>query len=97
MNWRKKSELSVAQIRQHARTVLRYRLRLCAQCGYDRYVEVCHIVAIRKFGPDALLHDINAPSNLAFLCPNCHKDLDTGKLAPQESWTWNYSTEDLGE
>ena len=52
----------------------------CIVCGYDTYVEVCHLKPIGDFPDSALVSDINALSNLVVLCPNHHKELDLGLL-----------------
>ncbi len=67
-------------IRGHARRVMAKTPRVCAVCAYSIYVEVCHVKAIKDFPSDALLTEINALSNLVFLCPNHHKEYDLGIL-----------------
>lgn len=52
----------------------------CANCGYDKHVELCHIKAISSFSEDSKLSDINSESNIIQLCPNCHWELDKGLL-----------------
>ena len=52
----------------------------CRVCGYDTYVELCHIKAIGSFDKSTMLSTINAVENLNFLCPNHHKELDLGLL-----------------
>lgn len=64
----------------HARSVLlkaEPELR-CKGCGYDKHVECCHLKAVASFPQDALVAEVNDPSNLAWLCPNCHWELDHG-------------------
>jgi 5-methylcytosine-specific restriction endonuclease McrA len=87
MRDRRKNEVSVGEIRRHARLVLRFRARKCANCSYDSYVEVCHVKPIAQFDAEATLSEINDPKNLVLLCPNCHKQLDSGHLVFQEEWT----------
>ena len=48
----------------------------CLVCGYSTFVELAHIKAISKFKDKATLREINAKSNLCYLCPNCHKEFD---------------------
>lgn len=48
----------------------------CEKCGYDKYIEVCHIKPIKSFTPDTPLEEINSVSNLVGLCRNCHWELD---------------------
>lgn len=52
----------------------------CANCGYDKHVELCHIKAIKDFSLDNLLGEINAKNNIIQLCPNCHWEFDSGLL-----------------
>lgn len=52
----------------------------CAVCGYDKHIEVCHLIPVSKFDKDALLSEINHINNLVALCPNCHWELDHGHI-----------------
>jgi predicted restriction endonuclease len=53
----------------------------CQICGYSNFLEVCHIKAIADFDDNATIeNDINSLSNLAYLCPNHHKEIDRGLL-----------------
>jgi hypothetical protein len=52
----------------------------CKVCGYSTYVEVCHIKAIADFSKETLIKEINSLSNLIYLCPNHHIELDKGLL-----------------
>lgn len=70
-----------ALVRTRARAAVKDRVRSCANCGYDKHVEVCHIRAIRDFPLTSLLSEINEDSNLVLLCPNCHWEFDNGLLA----------------
>lgn len=65
-------------IRGHARKAI--AATTCAACGYDKCVEVCHRRPVADFPPTATLAEINAPSNLVGLCPNCHWEFDHGML-----------------
>ena len=56
------------------------REKKCQRCGYELFVEICHIKAVSSFSNEALLLEINAPENLIFLCPNCHHEFDAGLL-----------------
>ena len=69
-------------IRQHARKVVKEsgRPQRCQNCGYDKHFEVCHIKGISEFADTDLLSTINATSNLAILCRNCHWELDNHLL-----------------
>lgn len=68
------------RIRELARKVYKdsNRQMKCEKCGYDKYVEICHIKAIKDFDEEAFITDINQLDNLKCLCPNCHKELDLG-------------------
>lgn len=50
--------------------------RACFICGFNKFVEVCHIRAISDFPDETLLEVINNLNNLIYLCPNCHWELD---------------------
>jgi len=69
-------------IRVHARKVMKdnnipYK---CKVCGYSNFLEVCHLKAIADFTSTQLVSEVNALTNLAYLCPNHHKELDRGML-----------------
>lgn len=68
-------------VRQFARTWLKHlRIKPCANCGYDRHVELCHRKAIKDFPDTATLREVNAETNVIQLCPNCHWEYDNGLL-----------------
>ena len=69
-------------IRSHARTTAKNLglLSKCGNCPYNLYVETCHIKSIQEFNDNALLKEINHPSNLIGLCRNCHWEFDNGFL-----------------
>jgi len=72
-----------ARVREHAKRVLRWlnnRKRECVSCGYDKHIEICHIKSISSFDKNVTLNEINDPSNLVLLCPNCHWEFDNGLL-----------------
>jgi hypothetical protein len=48
----------------------------CLVCGYDKHVEVCHIISVADFPGDATISEINALENLVGLCPNHHWEFD---------------------
>lgn len=80
---RHKSRFSVrAKIRVIAKILFveSGRLHECANCGYDKTVNVCHIKAVSDFDDEATIGEINALSNLIGLCPNCHWEYDHGIL-----------------
>lgn len=48
----------------------------CKLCGYDKFVEICHIKAIHTFPENTPISIINSLDNLIALCPNCHWEFD---------------------
>lgn len=79
-----KKEVSQTRISAHARRVLKDSLSSCVFCGYDFVVEAAHIRAVKSFGQEELVKDINAMSNLIPLCPNHHLEFDRGKLSLEQ-------------
>lgn len=75
-----KAEVGRTSIAAHARLVTREWEQRCAVCGYSRHVDAAHLVPVRDFAADALLSEINAPTNLALLCPNHHWEHDHGGI-----------------
>ena len=70
------------KIRQHAKRICKankWYLSKCQKCGYDKYVELCHINPISNFSDNTLICKINSKENICFLCPNCHWELDNLK------------------
>jgi hypothetical protein len=69
-------------IREYARkTLSKSGIEKCCQnCGYDKHVEVCHIKSISSFDLTTIIREINDLTNLIYLCPNCHWELDKGIL-----------------
>jgi len=66
-------------IRTHARLIFfksKNQVVSCANCGYDKHVEVCHKIPITDFNEESKLSQINSLENLVGLCPNCHWELD---------------------
>lgn len=49
---------------------------VCAKCGYDKHVEVCHVKPISSFDKSTPLGVVNSKENLLLLCPNCHWEHD---------------------
>ncbi len=58
--------------------------KLCANCGYDKFYEVCHIKPIQNFDETSVVTEINHIDNLIGLCPNCHWELDHDLLNIQD-------------
>ena len=52
----------------------------CMNCNYKLHIEIGHIIPIGDFTEDTRLSVINAITNLAPLCPNCHWEFDNGLL-----------------
>lgn len=52
----------------------------CANCGYDKHVELCHRKEVSSYPKTAKLGVINAKSNNIQLCRNCHWEFDNGLL-----------------
>lgn len=53
----------------------------CVECGYDTYVEVCHIQDVRSFPESATVAEVNSLDNLVALCRNHHWEFDNGLLS----------------
>lgn len=72
-------------IRAHAKKtyMTSEQKQTCKKCGYDRYVEVCHIRPVSDFPDLALVSEINDISNLVALCPTHHWEYDNGFLKLQ--------------
>lgn len=66
----------------HARLVLeRANIpKVCNICGFEYFVEACHIQAISSFSKDTKIKIVNDISNLVFLCPNHHAMFDGGVI-----------------
>lgn len=56
----------------------------CANCGYSKHVELCHIKAITDFDKSESVWECNKPENIIFLCPNCQWELDYGDLSVED-------------
>jgi len=55
--------------------------QFCFNCGYDKHIDVCHIIAVSSFPDSAVVSEINSLSNLIALCKNCHWEFDNGYLS----------------
>jgi len=82
--FKKKGEVKVQDLRQHAKKVYRSYSRecKCELCGIELpYLpEVAHIMPVAAWTNDALLLEINQLSNLIGLCPSDHKSFDLGHI-----------------
>jgi len=52
----------------------------CYVCGYIKHVELAHIKAVSTYPLTTTVGEINDPSNVVQLCPNCHWEFDNGIL-----------------
>lgn len=57
------------------------KLKICEVCGYDKYIEICHIKSVSSFSENNVIEEINNINNLKCLCPNHHWEFDNLKLA----------------
>lgn len=57
-----------------------YEFNCCDICGYDKHVEVAHIIDVSLWPDTATIREINAPENVRGLCPNHHWEFDNGLL-----------------
>ena len=48
----------------------------CNKCGYTTHNQVCHIKPVSSFNDNSTLGEINNISNLLYLCPTHHWELD---------------------
>ena len=70
-----------AGIRGLCRTWLKHlSIKPCANCGYDKHVELCHIKGVSEFDDSALLCEVNSEENVIQLCRNCHWEFDNGLI-----------------
>ena len=67
-------------VRSRARTVVKDIINVCANCGYSKHVEVCHIKSIASYSLDTKISEVNNRNNLIKLCPNCHWESEHGLL-----------------
>ncbi len=67
-------------VRGHARSVARDIPDKCVVCGYDKYVQVCHVVPISELSDRTKVGEVNVVKNLVKLCPNHHWEHDHGLL-----------------
>lgn len=69
-------------ITKYAKRVMKYseKEKICKNCGYDKHVEICHILSVASFSNESSLYDITNENNLMYLCPNCHWEFDNNIL-----------------
>jgi hypothetical protein len=56
----------------------------CQNCGYDKHIELCHIKPVSSYPDEALIKEVNDPSNLLVLCRNCHWEFDHELISLKE-------------
>lgn len=54
--------------------------RKCKECGYDKWVDMCHVKPVADFPDSALISEINSLENILPLCKNHHWEFDHGLL-----------------
>ena len=64
----------------HAKLVMRNRDYKCCCCGYSLHVEIAHIQQVMSFSNDTLVKVINDPTNMVYLCRNCHWEFENGYI-----------------
>lgn len=64
------------RIRDRAKTLYKDLALECEVCSYAMHVEICHIKPISLFSEGSLVKEVNDRSNIKFLCPNHHWELD---------------------
>lgn len=79
-------------IRSEARRILKNAgiEKKCCICGFDVVVEVHHIRAVTDFPFSATLSEVNAISNLLYLCPNHHVMVDKGLISAEDLDKYRY-------
>lgn len=76
------------RIRELAKKAITNQKRFdkCANCGYDKHVEICHVKPINAFDESSTVAEINSLDNLVGLCPNCHWEFDNNKISLNKEW-----------
>lgn len=70
-----------ALVRSRARTIAKNnRMNSCKICGYNKHVEIAHIIPISTFPEETLLSEVNDITNLVALCRNHHWEFDRGEI-----------------
>jgi hypothetical protein len=67
-----------SKIRDHAQRVMKDIPKICALTGYDKHVQICHILPIHKFSLETPLSIVDDKRNLILLSPNAHWEVDHG-------------------
>ena len=71
-----------SSVRSHANKIYfnSNKTKACFVCGYDKFVEICHIESVSAFSDTSTINEINDIDNLVALYPNHHKEFDAGFL-----------------
>ena len=54
--------------------------KACAVCGYNKHIEIAHVISVSSFSDDTFIGEINDIKNLIPLCPNHHWEFDNNLL-----------------
>lgn len=82
-----KIELSLLSFHAKVRGLARSRYnkpKICAACGYNLHVDICHIKPVASFSDDTKLLIVNDPNNLIALDKRCHWEFDHGFLTLEQ-------------
>lgn len=85
--YKDKSSMAVAaKIRGYGQTIYKNsdKPKYCIHCGYSKFYEICHIIAVKDFPDTATMAEVHAIDNLIALCPNCHWEYDHGMLSIEQ-------------
>jgi hypothetical protein len=79
-NFRDRGNGRLNKVRDHAQRVYAAsdRPRICMICGYNLFIDICHIKDLQYFPDDTPISVVNDMANLLGLCPNCHREFDNG-------------------
>lgn len=69
-----------AEVRAHCRSTNSHLVKRCQMCGYDKHVEMAHIVALCEWPLTATLAEVNHERNILVLCRNHHWEFDHGLI-----------------
>ena len=75
---RKNWQSARSNIQRNARRIFKInnKIERCDVCGYNKFIEICHIKAVSDFDDNALIKEINDIKNLVALCRNHHWEFD---------------------
>jgi len=72
------SARSMIRIISHRVFMKSNKPKSCLVCGYNKYIEVCHVTPVSDFPDRATIGEISNIDNLVGLCPNHHWEFDHG-------------------